>query len=254
MELHPDIEVYQSAAELEQNAAEKIFVLINQAIKDRGLCFIALSGGETPRPIYRILASAPMKDRVEWKRVHLFFTDERAVSPTDPQSNFGMVNLELISHIDIPSKNVHRIRGEKNPELAAKEYEWELHEIFINEIIKYDVVLLGVGEDGHTASIFPETDVVEEENAFVAAVFVPRLDAWRVTLTFKSINNARNVLFLVSGKKKAGIVLQILNAAASPVKILPATMVRPIDGKLLWMLDEDAAWDYEKLYGIRTAK
>jgi 6-phosphogluconolactonase len=246
MKLHPNIEVYQSAVELEQNAAEKFILMINKAIEERGVCFVALSGGETPRPVYRLLGTALMKDRVEWDRVHLFFTDERSVLTTDLQSNYGMINRELISHINIPPKNVHRIEGEKKPEIAAADYERELREKFNNKIVRFDVVLLGLGEDGHTASIFPGTEVVEEEKAFVAAVFVPRLDSWRVTLTLSSINNARNVLLLVSGKKKAGIVQQILKAP-SPVNNLPATMVRPVKGKLCWMLDEDAAGEYVKL-------
>jgi len=123
MDLHLKIEVYQCAAELEQNAAEKIILMINKAIGERGVCSIALSGGETPRPVYRILGSSPIKERIDWSRVHLFFTDERVVPPTDPQSNFGMINREFISHINISSRNIHRIAGEKKPELAAADYE-----------------------------------------------------------------------------------------------------------------------------------
>lgn len=246
MELHPVIEVYQSTTELEQNAAERVVLMINKAIGERGVCFIALSGGETPCPVYRLLGTAPLNNRVDWSLVHLFFVDERAVSSTDPQSNFGMVNRELISHIDIPHTNVHRIEGEKNPELAAADYEQELREIVSNHIVRFDIVLLGLGEDGHTASIFTGTEVVEEEQALVSAVFVPHLCSWRVTLTFRSINNAREVLFLVSGKKKASIVQQIL-MVHKPTKKIPATMVQPVEGKLFWMLDKDAAGEYGKL-------
>jgi len=240
METSPAIEVYRSALELGQNAAERILLSINRAIGERGVCFIALSGGETPRPVYRLLGTASMKARTDWSRVHLFFVDERAVPPNDPQSNFGMIDRELISHIDIPRKNVHRIEGEKNPEIASADYERELREIFNGQIVRFDVVLLGLGEDGHTASIFPGTEAIEEETALACAVFVPRLRSWRVTLTFRSINNAREVLFLVSGRQKTSAVQRVLTIPG-PVKELPATMVRPVEGKLLWMLDEDAA-------------
>lgn len=246
MEVQPVVEVYRSTAELERDAAERIILMTNKAIGERGVCFVALSGGETPRSVYRLLGTAPMNNRVDWSRVHLFFTDERAVPPTDPQSNFGMVNRELISHINIPRTNVHRIEGEKNPELAAADYDQELREIFSDRIVRFDVVLLGLGEDGHTASIFPGTEVAEEEQAFASAVFVPHLRSWRVTLTFWSVNNAREVLFIVSGKRKATMVQRVLTMP-KPTKKIPATMVQPVEGKLLWMLDKDAAGKYRTL-------
>jgi 6-phosphogluconolactonase len=246
MDLHPNIEVYQCAAELEQNAAEKIVLMIDKAIGERGVCSIALSGGETPRPVYHILGSSLIKERIDWSRVHLFFTDERVVPPTDPQSNFGMINREFISHINISYRNIHRIAGEEKAELAAADYERELREYFSNQIIRFDVVLLGLGEDGHTASIFPGTKVVNEEKAFVAAVYIPHLSLWRVTLTYRSINNAREILFLVSGKKKGFIVRHILKTSAMREEY-PATLVQPVDGNILWMLDKDAAEEYRKL-------
>jgi 6-phosphogluconolactonase len=246
MDLHPNIEVYQCAEELEQRAAEKIILLINKAISERGVCSIALSGGETPRPVYRIMGSSPIKERIDWSRVHLFFTDERLVPPTDPQSNFGMINREFISHINISSRNIHRIAGEKKPELAAADYERELCEYFSNQNIRFDIVLLGLGEDGHTASIFPGTKVVQEEEALVAAVYIQSLSIWRVTLTYRSINSAREILFLVSGKKKRFIVQHILKTPAMREEY-PAMLIQPVDGNILWMLDKDAAEEYGKL-------
>jgi 6-phosphogluconolactonase len=240
MELHPVIEIYHSTRELEQNAAERIVLMINKAIGARGVCFIALSGGETPRPVYRLLGTAQLRVRVDWSGVHLFFADERVVPSTDPLSNDGMIERELISHINIPRKNVHRIEGEKKPELAAAEYERQLQQIIFDRDLQFDIIILGLGEDGHTASIFPGTEVVEEKRALASAVFVPHLGKWRVTLTFRSINNAREILFLVSGKKKARVVQQVLQAADPPEK-LPATMVHPFDGTIRWMLDQDAA-------------
>jgi len=235
-----EIEVYRTALELRKNAAERIIMMFNRAIAERGVCFAALSGGETPRPVYRLLGTAPMKDRIDWSCVHLFLTDERCVPPADPQSNFGMVNRELISHIAIPSENVHRIQGEILPELAAADYNLQLKEYLRDGIVRFDVVLLGLGGDGHTASIFPGTAAVEEEKAFALAVFVPRLNHWRVTLTFRCINNTREVIFLVSGKQKASIVQRVL-FSSKPQNDIPAAIVQPEDGKLLWMIDKDAA-------------
>jgi 6-phosphogluconolactonase len=240
MEFHPVIEVYRSTKELDRSAAEKIVLSINKAVTERGVAFVALSGGETPRAVYRLLGTAEWNNRIDWNRVHLFFTDERAVPPADSQSNYGMVKRGLISHINIPEKNVHRMKGEKNPELAAAEYERELKELRGDGVVRFDLMFLGIGEDGHTASIFPGTEVVNEEHAFASAVFVPRLHSWRITLTFPVINSTREIVFLAAGKKKNSIIQRVLKRS-EPVKNIPATMVRPLEGNLYWMLDEDAA-------------
>jgi 6-phosphogluconolactonase len=240
MNIDPSIEVYHSAAELQQKVAERIILLIDQTITLRGVCFIAFSGGETPRPVYRMLGLTPMNKRIDWSHVHLFFTDERMVPPDDPQSNYGMINREFISLIHIPSGNVHRIAGENHPLIAAAEYEREVHEYFNTQIIRFDLIVLGLGDDGHTASLFPGTNVIYEKEAFAAAVYVPRLNNWRVTLTYRTINNAREIIFLVTGKKKANIVEHILKTS-SRREDYPAALVRLEDGMIRWMLDKDAA-------------
>jgi 6-phosphogluconolactonase len=232
--------VYRTTDELELNAAEEIAGVIAVSIRDRGFCFVALAGGETPRKVYRRLGASPLKDRVDWSRVHLFFSDERIVPPTYPESNFGMVDRELISHVDLPEQNVHRIKGEIAPEKAAEEYERTLSATLGPKDVRFDLVLLGLGEDGHAASLFPESEGVGETGSLVASVYVSRLLSWRVTLTLRCINSAREVLFLVSGRHKAGIVQRVLEASG-PTRDLPATMVRPTNGKLIWNLDEDAA-------------
>jgi 6-phosphogluconolactonase len=243
------ITVYRSAADLEQRAAEEIVRVMNAAIDDRGMCFVALAGGETPRHCYRHLGMDPLKDRVDWSRVHLFFTDERPVPPNDSQSNFGMVERSLILPIDIPRLNVHRIKGEIDIAVAALEYERELRTAFGKRPLRFDLVLLGIGVDGHTASIFPGTDVVEEQTALVRPVIDPDQNIRRVTLTFAIINSAREILFLASGKRKASIVQRVFGTPES-AKYLPATMVRPVDGRLRWMLDEDAASQIEPTIGL----
>jgi 6-phosphogluconolactonase len=234
------LRIYKSPQTLADAAADEIVRVIERAIQDRNICLLVLSGGETPRPVYRLLGSPPLKDQVKWQHVHLLFGDERAVSPDDPKSNFRMVHQDLISHIVIPSGNVHRIAGEMNPAAAAQDYSDLLKKLFSQVQQRPDMVLLGLGNDGHTASLFPGTPAVREDDEFVRAVFVPQLNSWRVTLTLSVINSARTVLFLVSGEPKASVVQKILDLKA-PSAHLPASMVRPTDGRLLWMIDEAAA-------------
>ncbi len=250
MEKHSSVEVYPEAAELGRNAAEQITRVIQAAINNRGACFVALSGGETPRQTYLHLGMEPLKDRVAWSHVHLFFADERSVPPDDPQSNYGMVNRALLSWIDIPRQNIHRIRGEVDPSLAAREYRNELKEAFGDATGRFDLMLLGIGEDGHVASIFPGADVVGEESALVQPVIYPNQNVRRVTLTLPIINNAREILFLVSGKRKSSVVQRVLSVSR-PTMDLPATMVRPIGGNLRWLLDREAASELDPTIEFR---
>lgn len=236
----PSIRTFLSSDHLSLGAAQEFVRLVNSAIETRGKCFVALAGGETPRRLYGRLAKAPFAHSVEWSKVHLFFGDERTVPPTDPRSNFGMVDLELLCHIDIPHGNIHRIAGEISPEEAARRYERELEETFGHQEVRFDLVLLGLGEDAHTASLFPRTKALDEGQSLVCSVYVPQLESWRISLTFRAINNARRVLFLIAGSKKASILERVLNAE-QPTKELPATLVMPKEGTLLWMVDRDAA-------------
>jgi 6-phosphogluconolactonase len=243
------VTVYRDTADLEQNAADEIANVMKAAINDRGVCFVALSGGETPRQIYRRLGRDSLKDRVNWNLVHLFFSDERSVPPNDSESNYGMVERSLLSWIDIPRQNVHRIKGEIVPSLAAQEYESDLRSTFGDTKGRFDLLLLGIGEDGHVASMFPGTDVIDEQSALVRAVKNADQNIQRVTLTFPIINNAREILFLVSGKRKSAIVQRVLGTF-KPTKDLPATMVRPVDGNLHWLIDHDAASQIDPTTGV----
>ncbi len=234
------IEVHETLSALEDAAAAFIVSRMHTSIQERGKCIVSLSGGDTPRGVYRRLATPPLRSRIDWNRVHVCFGDERLVPPDDPQSNFGMAKAELISHVAIPAENVHRMRGECAAVDAAGEYAKELTELLTGRTDRFDLVLLGVGEDGHTASLFPGTGVLDEQVEMVRAVYVPRLSAWRVTLTYPLLNNARDVMFLVAGRSKARIVQRVLSAPL-PLRDLPATMIRPANGNVLWMLDTDAA-------------
>jgi 6-phosphogluconolactonase len=239
------IHVYPNKEKLVIATAERIVYLIEHAIQENGLCNIALAGGNTPREVYTKLAANSCRDRVDWNGLHLFWGDERMVPPDHQDSNFRMVQQTLLEHINIPDGNVHRIRGENTPEKASEEYAQLLHNSFREDIPCFDLILLGIGEDGHTASLFPDTDAIEECKRHVVAVFVPRLNTWRVTLTFPVLNAAREVFFLVSGSSKSKIIQRIMSIK-EPTKEFPATMVNPENGTLHWMLDSDAAASINK--------
>ncbi len=227
-------------AELAKRAAEKIRKVIHDSTAARGICTVALSGGETPRRLYYLLGDEPFRTQIDWSGVQIFFSDERMVPPDSAQSNYKMVKEELLSRIPIPADNVHRILGEIDPAEAAKRYEAELKQTFANASPRFDFILLGIGGEGHTASLFPGTDALDIQDRLAAAVFVRKLNTWRVTLTLLVINNSRQVAFLVSGKEKAPIVRKVLSTAV-PQQDVPASLVCPRYGNLIWMLDADAA-------------
>lgn len=234
-----NIHAYSNKQALLTATAERMVNCIVQAIQKNGVCNIALSGGNTPGGVFSLLASDSNRDQVDWDRLHVFWGDERMVPPEHNDSNFRMARETLLDHIKIPDENVHRMRGEIAPEAAAIEYAELLHNHFKGSFPCFDVILLGLGEDGHTASLFPETDAVGECEKHAVAVFVPKLNSWRVTLTFPVINAAREVLFLVSGKSKSDMIQRIMSIK-QPDKKIPATMVNPQNGELHWMLDSEA--------------
>ena len=237
--MNKNIHAYPNKEKLVAATTERIADCIEQAIQQNGLCNMALSGGNTPGGIFSLLGSSPYSDRLDWSKLHLFWGDERMVLPEHQDSNFRLVQETLLEHIKIPDENVHRMRGEIAPEEAAAEYAELLHNHFKESPPCFDLMLLGLGGDGHTASLFPGTDAVEECEKHAVAVFVPKLDAWRVTLTLPVLNAARKILFLVSGKSKSEMVQRIMSNK-QPDKEIPATMVNPQNGELHWMLDSDA--------------
>lgn len=236
----PTVTVHETISALEEAAADFIASRANSAIRDRGTCSMSLSGGETPRGVYRRLASSPHRELLDWTRIHICFGDERLVPPDDPRSNYGMANEELLSRVPLPRRNVHRIHGEFSPEDAERDYAVQLRSLPGGGSEALDLVLLGVGEDGHTASLFPGNEVLDEQGADTRAVYVPQVGAWRVTMTSPRLNNARDILFLAAGERKAAIVQRVLGAR-QPDRDLPATMVRPANGMVRWMLDREAA-------------
>lgn len=233
------IEVYATKAQLSEAVARVFEDTIADALENRGVCTLVLAGGRTPRDVYARLAGSA-RSGIDWERVHLFWDDERTVPPDHPDSNYGMAEAALIAHIAIPDGNVHRIRGEIDPKKAAQEYSRVIRSVTSTAHPRFDLVLLGIGENGHTASLFPGTEAVTEQELPVTAVYVPELRTWRITLTLPIINAARRVLFMVSGRSKANIVRQ-LDSLDAPSDRLPASLVRPREGDAVWMLDEEAA-------------
>ena len=235
------IEVLATPADLFRGAAEEFVRLGRAAIGAQGRFAVALSGGSTPKNLYSLLAENYAD--FAWARTFFFFGDERHVSPDHPDSNYRMVNEALLAKISIPAENVHRVRAE-NPDAAAAalEYEGELRHFFElepSELPRFDLILLGLGPDGHTASLFPDSEALKEQSRLVVANWVEKLNAKRITFTLPVLNRAAEAMFLASGAGKADIVCQVLRGNNTPP--LPAQRVLPDDGKLVWMLDEAAA-------------
>jgi len=227
--------VYPDVTSLARAAAERFVTLAAEAIAARDQFVVALSGGSTPRATYELLATEEFATRTDWPRVHICWGDERNVSPNHPNSNTRMAREALLDNVPIIASHIHRIQGELPPEQAAAAYRAEL-EAVLGADRRFDLILLGMGTDGHTASLFPGTTALEERERAVVAVCVERLRAWRVTLTLPVFNAARHVLFLVSGVAKAKTLARI--RAGQP---LPASLVQPAEGELVWLVDRDAA-------------
>jgi 6-phosphogluconolactonase len=234
------IRVLPDAPTLAEAAARHVCESAQAAIDARGAFTIALSGGSTPRDLHVRLASPPLRDQVDWPRVHVFFGDERCVPPTDPQSNYRMAAETLLKHVAIPEDQIHRMRGELVPEEAALDYERQLKDFFGDEPPRLDLILLGMGDNGHTASLFPGLTAVHEQQRWVVAEHVAEVGMWRLTLTPVVLNLAREAMFLVAGTAKASMLHQVLEGPYKPEQ-LPAQIVRPSPGDLTWLVDAGAA-------------
>ena len=238
------IEVLPDAEALALRAADVFAMAAQAAAAARGRFAAALSGGETPRALYRHLARQQFAQKVPWRRVLLYWGDERCVAPDDPASNYGMAREAFIKHVPIAAENVHRMQGESDPEAAALACEAELRALAklerpASEVPIFDLVILGLGRDGHTASLFPHSSALDEEARFCVATEAPD-GSPRLTLTLPVINSARRVMMLVSGAEKAGMVAEVLEGFRLP-KAVPAQAIAPVKGQLLWLLDEAAA-------------
>lgn len=245
-----EFRVFPDVDQLSRAAASRFLQLASASIEEAGVFTVALSGGSTPKTLYSLLADEPYRSQLPWDRIHFFWGDERCVPPNDPQSNFRMASEALLTKIPVPPANIHRIKGEMEPFQVASEYEEELRSSFqprADEMPRFDLMLLGLGTDGHTASLFPGTAALLEKEKFCVANWVPKLDAWRITLTFPVINNSAQVMFLVTGADKSEVIRSI--RAGDHGRNYPSQKVQPVNGSVVWLLDS-AAEDLAPATGV----
>ena len=237
----PNLFIFDTPEQVAQAAANRFVDYSMASIADHGSFAVALAGGSTPRRAYELLGSDEFKGRVDWSHVHLFFGDERMVPPDSLESNYRMVNEALISRVAMPSQNVHRIKGESAPQESAESYEAEMKSFFGTRAWpRFDLVLLGMGDDGHTASLFTGSDALKETTKWVVVTVQPQSGQARITLTLPVLNHAARVTFVVTGEKKAAPLVHVLHADAA-VDELPAQKVRPATGICEWLVDHSAA-------------
>ncbi len=239
MPVQPEIRILQTAAELFEAAAAEFAAQAWQAVRASGRFTVALSGGSTPKTLYSLLATRP---DIAWDKICFFWGDERHVPPDHPESNYRMANEALLSKVPVRPENIFRIHAEeKDAAAAALQYDQALQEFFRlspGQFPRLDLILLGTGPDGHTASLFPGTAALNETQRLVVANWVPKFNTHRITFTFPVLNAAACVIFLASGPDKASILHQVLENSAAD---LPAQKVQPTNGKLIWLVDEAAA-------------
>jgi len=230
-----DIEaIGQEAASLFVNASRN-----SVAIRRRFV--VAISGGSTPRRLYTLLSTEPYRDQIDWRNVYFFWADERCVPKGNEESNFKTAFERLLSKVPIPDGNIHRIKGEEEPEKAARAYEEDIKKFFgMSGLPVFDLVILGMGEDGHTASLFPGSKSLEETDRLTVPVYLDKPNWSRITLTLPVLNNAAQILFLVAGQAKAAVVSEILGDGEKK-RQFPAGLISPIQGNVTWLIDQEAA-------------
>ena len=236
-----DIRIFKDVKSLSHEAANLFVDRAETAFKDHGRFLVALNGGSTPARLFQLLG-AEYREKVDWGKVHIFWGDERCVPPDDPGSNYRQAQEALLSHVSIPRSNIYRVKGELDPVDASKDYVLVLKEFATSpfEFPLFDLVYLGMGEDGHTASLFPGSPVDASEPTLPVTAQYQDRPANRVTLTQLVFNQARTVVFMATGDKKAATLAEVLSDRYNP-ELYPAQRVEPKDGKLIWLVDEDAA-------------
>lgn len=237
----PETHIFPTGTQLAQAAAYAIIEFGMEKIAAQGRFTLVLSGGNTPQATYRLLPEMAAAKGLEWSKIFLLFGDERCVPPDHPESNYGMVQQTILRQIDIPQQNVRPMLCTVSPEDAALAYEQQLRELLTHRWDgQLDLILLGLGADAHTASLFPGSQALEEDSRLVLPAYVEKLDRWRLTLTPPALNSAERVYFLVQGESKAEAVRQVFMSAYDPLR-WPAQVVQPTNGQVEWFLDHDAA-------------
>lgn len=234
-----DLHIFRTQGLLAEHLAGAFVACARDAIASRGAFTVALAGGTTPRAAYALLAQEPRRTRVRWDAVNVYFGDERCVPPHDTQSNYRMAKESFFDAVALPSSQVHRMRGEIEPQRAALEYALLLRST-LGETPHLDLVMLGLGADAHTASLFPDLDPMTDDDALVRAVYAESAKMWRITLTPTVINGAREVVFAVAGAQKARALKAVREGPRDPTRY-PAQIIRPQGGRLVWLVDAEAA-------------
>lgn len=238
-----EVIVCHSQEEIFTKSADIFVSLASESIAARGQFTVALSGGSTPKGMYTLLASDVYRDKVDWNKVQMFWGDERSVAPDNDQSNYKMANQAMISKLPIPAENVHRMQAESEDiETAAKDYESTLKRVFgyaDGEQPKFDLILLGMGDDGHTASLFPGTKALGEKERTVVVNWVEKFNTNRMTFTAPAINSAHNIVFMAAGANKLQPLKEVLVGERNP-ELYPSQLVKPTEGKLIWLVDDAA--------------
>ena len=234
------VRIFDDLEALSQAAAKMFMDLANQAIASQGRFSVALSGGHTPRRLYEILAGTPYHEKILWEEVHVFWSDERCLPSDDPRNNSQMARQTLLNLVPVQKNHVHPILSDLPVALAAARYETELEQFFGVQPPVFDLILLGLGENAHTASLFPHSPALDEKERWVDGVYVAEQSMYRVTMTASFINQAKEVIFLVSGAQKASALQRVLEGAYYPHEY-PAQLIRPNGGHPIWLVDRAAA-------------
>lgn len=235
-----EILVYENASALRESVANKIIELSSEFIHAHGRFTIALSGGSTPSGLYALLATPFYSKQIDWKKVYVFWGDERMVDLNDDENNGHSAQKILLDKINIPHENFYRVNTSSTPGDAARDYENKLKTFFNNPLPSFDLILLGMGTNGHTASLFPHTDILNETTSLVKEVYLEEHNSYRISFTIPLINNASNIFFLVSGNEKATILHSVLNGKYQPASY-PAQFIKPKSNNLYWFTDKLAA-------------
>lgn len=233
------INIYKTQAQLIAAVADHVVEIAQESIKARGAFNFVLSGGRSPEMLYTLLASPGYHERINWAKVHFFFGDERHVPSQDPKNNALMAHRTLFEPLNIAASNIYAIDTSLAPGASAKQYNADIAAYFQGRQARFDLILLGLGDNSHTASLFPHTPVLEEQSASVQSVFLENENVYRITMTAPMINQARHIAFLVFGRDKAEAVHHVLEDAFNPAEY-PAQLIRPEDGDVQWFMDEDA--------------
>ncbi len=240
--MNPNIRIFEDLNELSAAAADLWVESAREAVQERGRFLVALSGGGTPMNLYRLLAREPYRSRVDWSRTHVFWGDERCVPPDDPENSYGQAKQTFLDQVAIPAGNIHRVASDLEPAAAAEDYARRLSRFAESGLAfpRFDLVLLGMGEDGHTASLFPGSPVEVTTPTLAVTAHYQNRPANRVTLTPLVFNAARRIMFLAAGAAKADTLVHILKGDYNP-SLYPAQRIRPANGQVIWMIDRAAA-------------